>query len=66
MIRSFIKSNYFNSIALFNKLKMEKSKSQNRQCLLHNYKLGRNASEAKRNICQTNGKRSFSTKTACR
>ena len=45
---------------------MQKSKRQIRQCLLHEYKLGHNASEAARNICRGLGKGTVSRPTAWR
>ena len=44
---------------------MQKSKRQIRQCLLYQYKLGHNASEAARNICREIGEDAVSTATAC-
>ena len=53
---SLIKSNYFQFIA----------RAFSRQCFLHYYKLGHNAGEAERKMCQSIGKDAVSTNTACR
>lgn len=45
---------------------MENSKDHIRQFLLYEFQLGRNASEATRNICQAKGDGSMSYATACR